>query len=588
MVSRARRRKKKQRARQIAPAAVALALIILIILIIGISFLVKKYSSSKELVDYEEYFSIAEEDDVVILLGNEVLETKAKLIDGEVYIDTDLLYEGVNARFYWDSQENVLLYALPTELVTVPAGSKEYTVGKNKQSESYAPVRLDGDTAYVALDFIQDYTAMTYEYAEEPVQRVHINVEFGTVQTVEVKKDTQVRDKAGIKRPILTEVSKGEKLYVLEEPEEIKDWTRVRTENGFVGYIQDKRISAVKEETLVCDYAEPVYENISKDYKINMVWHQVTSKVGNDNIYKLLASTKGVNTVSPTWIRLKDNDGGIESLAEQDYVDYCHQNGIEVWALVEDITYLDTIIDYEIFSRTSSRQRLVSNLIAQAIQYDLDGLNLDMEYINTQTGQAYLQFIRELSIMCRLNGITLSVDNYVPTEYSAHYDRAEQAVFADYIIIMGYDETPKGSTTAGSVASIDFVRNGIVNTLKEVPAEKVINAIPFYTRVWKLTPSTSSEAVDGYTAVCEAEVGMSSAERYGKVNAAETNWSQVHGQYFVEYENGGNLYQIWLEEERSVEEKMKLIKEYDLAGVSAWKLGLEKSSVWDVILKYVN
>lgn len=587
MASKAKRRR-RQRMRRLVPIFAAVGLIILITAIMVVSFLVKKYSPSKEVVDYEDYYSITSEDEVAILMGDELLETKAKLIDGEVYVDTEFLYDSLNSRFYWDSQENILLYALPTELVTAEAGSKEYTVGKDKQSASCAPVRLDGSTAYVALDFIKDYTAMTYEYEAEPVHRVHIVVDFGTVQTVEVKKDTQVRDKAGIKRPILTEVTKGDKLYVLEEYEEIDEWTRVRTEDGFIGYVQDKRIGTVQEETLTCDYTEPVYESISKDYKINMAWHQVTNQAANENIYKVLANTKGLNTISPTWFYLKDNEGGIESLASQDYVNYCHQNGIEVWALVEDITYKDTITNYEIFSKTSTRQRLVSNLIAQAIQYDLDGINLDMEYINAETGRAYVQFIRELSIMCRLNGIVLSVDNYVPAEYNKYYNRAEQGVFVDYVIIMGYDETPKGSTTAGSVASIDFVRSGIENTLEEVPAEKVINGIPFYTRVWKLTESTEEGSVDGYIASCEAEVGMDTADKYVSTNGAEVNWSEVHGQYFVEYENGGDFYQIWLEEEKSIEEKMKLIKENDLAGVSAWKLGFERSSIWDVILKYVN
>lgn len=585
------KQRQRKRMRRIIPVIAIVFLILLIALIMGIAFLVKKYSLSKEVVDYNKYYNVGAEDEVAVIFGEELLDEKAKLIDGEVYVDTDFLYERLNPRFYWDFQENSLFYALPTELVTAAAGSNEYTVGKNRQGEDYAPVRLDGSTAYVALRYIQNYTAMSYDYQEEPVHRVTIYTgsDFGVRKTVQVKKDTQVRDQAGIKRPILAEVKKGDTLYVLEEPEEIEEWTRVRTQDGFIGYVQDKRLlSATGEETFSAGFQEPVYESISRDYKINMAWHQVTNPTANENIYKVLADVKGLNTISPTWIRLKDNEGGIESLASQDYVNHCHQNGIEVWALVEDITYRNDILDYEIFTKTSNRQRLVNNLIAQAIQYDLDGLNLDMEYINEETARGYVEFIRELSIMCRLNGIVLSVDNYVPTDYTRFYDRAEQGVFADYVIIMGYDETPKGSTTAGSVASINFVRQGIENTLKEVPAEKVINAVPFYTRVWKLTPSADEAAVDGYLASCEAEVGMDSADKYVATNSAEVNWSEEHGQYYTEYEKEGDIYKIWLEEESSIEEKSKLIKEYNLAGIAAWKLGLERSTIWDVILRYVN
>lgn len=588
MASKAKRRKKRQRMRRLIPVLIVILLILLIAGILVGSHLYKKYSPSKDIVDYNEFYSIAASDEVVILMDDVQLEEKGKMIDGEVYVDTEFLYDNLNSRFYWDSHENTLLYALPTELVTTEAGSRDYMVGKTKKSASYAPVRLDGSTAYVALDYIKDYTAITFEVSKEPVNLVQIRTQFGEVEYVEVKKDTQVRDKAGIKREILAEVVKGEKLYVMEEYEEIEEWTRVRTEAGQIGYVQDKRIGERKQETLTCDYVEPVYESISKDYTINMAWHQVTAQAANENIYKVLADTKGLNTISPTWFYLKDNEGGIESLASQEYVDYCHQNGIEVWALVEDITYADTITNYEIFSRTSSRQRLVSNLIAQAIQYDLDGINLDMEFINAETGRAYVQFIRELSIMCRLNGIVLSVDNYAPAEYNMHYDRAEQGVFADYVIIMGYDEHYKKSPVAGSVASIGFVRDGIENTLREVPAEKVINAIPFYTRVWKEVESNAEGSVNGILNSCEAEVGMNSAEKYAKTNGVEPNWSEVHGQYYVEYEKDGATYKIWLEEERSIEEKLKLMKEHNLAGVAAWKLGFQRSSIWDVILKYTN
>lgn len=587
--ARARRRRKRQKMKRLIPVLAAIVLIILIALIMMVSFFIEKYSPSKELVDYRNFYAVGGDEEIAILLNDELLEAKAKLIDGEVYVDTEFLYSTLNSHFYWDSQENSLLYALPTELVMAQVGSNDYTVGKEKRSENYAPVRLDGSTAYVALRFVQNYTALNFEYYEEPVHRVYIDTVFGTVQTVEVKKDTQVRDKAGIKRPILTEVIKGEKLYLLEDTEEIEDWTKVRTQNGFIGYVQNKRISTTSQaEERTNDYVEPEYTSISKDYKINMAWHQVTNQTANENIYKVLANTKGLNTISPTWFYLKDNQGGIESLASQEYVNYCHQNGVEVWGLVEDITYKDTILDYEIFSRTTNRQRLVSNLIAQAIQYDLDGINLDMEYINVDTGRAYVQFIRELSIMCRLNGIVLSVDNYVPAEYNRFYNRAEQGVFADYVIIMGYDETPKGSNVAGSVASIGFVRSGIENTIAEVPAEKVINAVPFYTRVWKTSPSVEEGAVDGYLSTCEAEVGMDNADKYVSTNNAESNWSEEHGQYYAEYETDGDLYQIWLEEERSIEEKAKLIKEYNLAGIAAWKLGFERSDIWDVILRYVN
>lgn len=398
----------------------------------------------------------------------------------------------------------------------------------------------------------------------------------------------------GIKSPILTDVSKGDTLYVLEETEDVGDWTRSYvTALSVTSAINIWARRARRLQSPITQ--EPEYTNISKDYTINMAWHQVTNGDANSKVLETIANTKGLTTISPTWFFLKDDDGNIDSLASQTYVNYCHQNNIEVWALVEDITHKDTITDYEILSRTSSRQRLVSNLIAKAIEFDLDGINIDFEYINEDSAKGYAEFLRELSIMCRLNGIILSVDNYRPADHNRFYNRAEQGVVADYLIIMGYDEHYAGSEEAGSVASINWVREGIEETLKEVPAEKVINAVPFYTRLWEERPKTAEELAqesdtDDYVpnVVSSKAYGMDTIDKILATNGAEKTWDETTGQYYAEYVADGKTYKVWLEEEESIALKAALIKEYNLAGISAWKLGFERQDIWDTILKYVN
>jgi spore germination protein YaaH len=260
-------------------------------------------------------------------------------------------------------------------------------------------------------------------------------------------------------------------------------------------------------------------------------------------------------------------------------VNYAHQQGLEVWALVDNFN--ESVSTYDTLSRTSSRQRLVNQLTAAAIQYGLDGINVDFEMISTECGRAYIEFIRELSIMCRINGIVLSVDDpaYVPNAVSSQYFREEQGVFVDYVIIMGYDEHYTGSEEAGSVASYDFVETSIQNTLEEVPKEKVINAIPFYTRFWK---------TDEEGNVTSEALGMDAADQRAKNNEIEPTWDETTHQYYIELEYEGSIYQMWMEEERSIEEKLQLIKQNELAGVASWRLGFERADIWDVILKYVN
>lgn len=596
MTAKKRRRKRRTQVnRRVAPVLAAMMLIVVVLIGVFISFLIEKYSPSKERMAWTEYYSTQGGDEVSVILNNELTDIKGRMIDGEVYVTTDTVYDYLNPRFYWDQAENLFLYTTPTEVITAAVGSSTYTVGSQSYTESYVPVKVDGDTAYVALAYVQKYTGLQYEVMTDEVNRVNIITEFGTVDTAVAKKDAQVRYRAGIKSPILTDVEKGDVLYVLPEEEDIGDWTKVQTKDGFIGYIRSRSLGEKGQETLTSNYEEPVYTNITKDYTINMAWHQVTNSDANSKVLEMIADTKGLTTISPTWFFLSDNEGNIESLASQSYVNYCHQNGIEVWGLVEDIKYKDSIVDYEILSRTSSRQRLVNNLIAKAIEYDLDGLNIDFEYINSDSSKAFLQFLRELSIRCRQNGIVLSVDNYRPADHNEFYNLEEQGKVVDYVILMGYDEHYAGSEVAGSVASINWVREGIERALEQVPAEKLINAVPFFTRLWEERPLTEEELAELPSTDTSTQVkvsskayGMDAIDQVLETNGAEKTWDENAGQYYAEYTADGNTYKVWLEEEESIALKASLIKEYNLAGISAWKLGFERQNIWDIILRYVN
>lgn len=233
-----------------------------------------------------------------------------------------------------------------------------------------------------------------------------------------------------------------------------------------------------------------------------------------------------------------------------------------------------------VLKSTAAREKLSNLLVAAAVQYSLDGINIDFESIPEEAGDGYIQFIREISVKCRKNGIVLSVDDPVPMPYTAHYNRKEQGIVADYVIIMGYDEHYSGSEEAGSVASLSFEKQGIEDTLKEVPAEKIISGVPFYTRLWY---------TDAQGKITSEAMGMNTANQWMTDYGITSNWSQETSQDYAELTDAeGGKYQIWLENEKSLEEKAKLVKEYDLGGIAAWKLGLERSSIWDVLYKYIN
>lgn len=575
--------------KKVMTVMVAVIFIVVVGLIAVCTALVQRYTPTKDRADLQTYYNLKDPQDMAIILNNQMTGQVCRYIDGHAYLSYEFVHDQLNQRFYWDSNENILRYTTPSEVISVNAGSSEYVVTKEPHRESYTIVRVDGDAVYLAVDFVQKYTNLEVTLHENP-NRLILTSEWGDILTASVKKNTAIREKGGIKSNIVADVGKGDTVTVIEQ---LDEWSRVCTQDGMIGYTQNKNLSDAQTQTTSRPFEEPVFNHLLKDKKINMAWHQVTGQEANDQIANVLSQTKGVNVISPTWFYLNDNSGNIKSLASSGYVNYCHQNGVEVWALFSNLENPD-VDTTAVLTHTSTRDYLTNQIIAAAIEYDLDGINLDFESLSGEVGDAYIQFIRELSIKCENNGIVLSVDNYVPSDYTAFYNRAEQAAFADYVIVMAYDEHYSGSSE-GSVASIGFVTDGVKNTLKEVPAEQIILGMPFYTRVWECVPKgddvpeveMAAEDYVPYT-VNSSAVSMNEAENRVSVNGAEKIWSEEDGQYYAEYENGGNTYKIWMEDEASMELRLRLLKDESLAGGAFWKLGLEKSAIWDLIIKYIN
>ena len=353
------------------------------------------------------------------------------------------------------------------------------------------------------------------------------------------------------------------------------NWDQVATDDGYIGYIDKKKVGKASETTFERNFEREQYSYLTMDEKVNMVWHQVTSTDANAYFADATANMTGVNVISPTWFYLTDTSGNIASIASADYVAQAHEKGLKVWGLIDNFT--QDVSTTETLSSTAARQNIISQLIQAATGVGMDGINVDFESLSEDVGIHFLEFLRELSIECHKNNLVLSVDNPVPEDFTSHYDRAEQGRVVDYVIIMGYDEHYVGSD-AGSVASLPWVEQGVQDTLAEVPAERVINAVPFYTRLWRTTGgNVTSEAI-----------GMDQAQQVIAENNVETYWDKTTSQNYGSYDIDNSTYQIWLEDSQSIAEKVKLVSKYNLAGVSAWKLGFENSGIWQVISDNLN
>ena len=594
---RRKRRRRRPQSRRRRKRNLMLKISFFIILVVGTVaglFLWKRYGPTKEKADLDKYYGIQNENQLAVIINNGVLEPTGMISEGKAYIEYGTVRDYINERFYWDPNENIMLYTLPGDVVTVGVGSKDYTVSKEKNSEDYVILKTEGNTAYIALEFIQKYTDMEYEVYDDP-SRVMIVTETGETQVAQAKRDTQVRYQGGVKSPILTEISKKDEVTVIESE---GDWEKVRTKDGFIGYVTKSALKKVETRVINRNFDAPQYTGITKDYTINMAWHNVTNTDANSSVLEMIARSKGLTTISPTWFHVQDTAGNLESIASADYVNYAHQSNIEVWAAIRDFDggINSAEESYAMLSKTSNRENLTNQLIAAALQLGIDGINVDFEKISAECGEHYIQFIRELSVKCHQNGLVLSVDNYVPQEYNRQYHRKEQGVFADYVVIMGYDEHYGGSPVAGSVSSYNFVRSGIENTLKEVPASKVISALPFFTRVWKETPKTAeelsaqagTEAAEYSNNVESTAYSMAEAAAVVAQAGATANWDEETKQNFATWEAEGSTFKVWLEDVSSLEPKLQLMKDYGLAGTAAWRLGQEEPEVWELILKYVN
>lgn len=552
----------------------------ILILAIGIGIaIVKKMTPSDEVMLLTEYYQV-KDTEVMIILQDEIYDISGIMADGTVYIDYDTVIREFNHRFYWDQNENILTYTTPTEIIQAEPVGNKYSITKSMiktdAASEYPILKLYGDKVYIALDFVQKYSDFRYRFFVEP-NRVVIDYKWGEFLFTEVAKATQLRSGPDIKSPVLHQLPIGDELMYITDEAPRKGFTKAMTKNGIIGYVKEKNVKTSYYKEIQSDFNPPEYTRLTRPNKINLVFHQIFNKDAGDKLEALIGQTKGVNVVSPTWFSVDDVKGTMSSLASHEYVDKAKAIGLEVWALVDDFN--PEVDMYELLSYTSRRESLSNGLVEAAIQYKINGINIDFEKIPSKAGEHFIQFIRELSVKCRNNGIVLSVDNYVPAPYNKYYDRKEQGIIADYIIVMAYDEYYAGSDVAGPVASIGFVKDAIRNTLEEVPREKTIIAVPFYSRLWK-------ETTDGE--VTSESLSMTPASKVFTDNDLEPQWDDTYGSYYGEYEKDNSLYKIWLEDADSIEEKMKVIYDANVAGVGAWKLGLEREEIWNVIIRYLN
>ena len=562
---------KEQQKKKAAPVLVVLILIVLVGAAGVVSFLINRYKPGTEYMAGNEYFNLTDENSVALIQNGELLEEQAVLIGGEPYAAYTYVESQLNSCFYWDEETKGILLTTSGGVQTLLPG--DAAVAKTPGGQPAVQQESDGNV-YISLDVVKEYTDLDYAYYSDP-NRVVIRNEWDGVEQATVQSDTaQVRQKGGIKSLILADVQKGDTLLYLEN---LDNWCKVMTADGYIGYIQTEDISE-PEAIEVRTAKKDSYERITRDHKINLVWHQSTLTESNDAMAEMTAEMTGVNVISPTWFSVTDETGTISSLASADYVKLAHDAGREVWGLIDNFNEaFDETTD---LAYASVRSRIIEQLLAEAASCGMDGINVDFENLKEAGIPHYLQFLRELTSAAHAQNLVVSVDTPVPQAYTMYYQRGEQARFVDYMIVMAYDEHFAGSEEAGSVSSLPFVQQAVEEMTRVMPADQVICGIPFYTRVW-------TEKF-GQSAITSEVLGMDGAKNYAKENQMTETWDASLGQNVATVETSDARYTIWMEDEQSMEEKLKVIQSADLAGVAEWKLGFECADVWSLISEYIE
>ncbi|MBP3886726.1 MAG: SH3 domain-containing protein [Cellulosilyticum sp.] len=542
--------------------------LVLVAILMGI-FVHNKVSYVGEQVDPLMYFDEFQGNTNNLVYEDKRVDVKEpiQIIDDKVFVNCVAVNEYINDRMFYDQQEQVVTFTNTKEVVRLHEG--ENTISFSGIEGTYSVKKL-GDYLYIEEDLIKDLFGTEIKLGED--ERLFVATNTGVNQNVaKVKKKTYLRTHPQKKSTVIEVISGGEQVNIYEEEGE---YVRVRSENGIIGYLP----SADLKNYEVVEAADlPQVENWAVNplgETVKLMWDDMTTRSEKDFNTNKYARMQNVNVLAPAWFEFASEDGTLSDIATTSYVQQAHNRGMQVWAILRH-NFSEPQLTEEILSSTTKRQYVIDQLIGYAKQYGFDGVNVDIENIQNETSDVWVEFMRELYPQLKAEGLIVSVDVYTPSSWSDHYEREKVGESSDYFIVMAYDQHWSGSENAGSVADITWTEEGIVATLEEVPSEKLVLGIPFYTRRWK-------EDAQGLSSKSYSMSSMK--ELIDSLNVVPI-YDETSGQNYVEYIKEGATYKVWLEDALSVQKRIDLMEKYNLAGYGAWRLGYETSDIWDILNK---
>jgi len=497
-----------------------------------------------------------------IMDGNELKLPLSAL--EQVFKENVIRYEAASGSIIMTTTDHVL--RMKTDELTATLNSKPY--------ELYVAAEKRGDDVYLPAAPLSQLYGLQVEYqpSSGTVTLMQAGDQIARVKPANSTKGVAIRTEASIKAPIVEQVPGGE--IVRQWKQEDDHWTVVQGPNGAVGYAKLSQLEQSDSQMVpMPELPKPFEAPALTGGKINLTWEAVydnptnTAKIGD---------MPGVNVVSPTWFELQNGQGDIRSKADAKYVAWAHNRGMQVWALFSN--GFEPERTTEALATVETRFKMIQQILAFAQLYDLQGINVDFENVNVSDKDNLVQFIRELTPLLHEQGLVVSIDvtpkSTSPT-WSMFLDRAALGKTVDYMMLMAYDEHWASSPTAGSVASLPWTKQSLTRILNEdnVPPQKIVLAMPLYTRLWtEKDGKVSSKAI-----------GMEKVATIIKEQKLTPKLDESSGQNYVEYKEGDARQRIWIEDEKSLKSRIALVHEYELAGVATWQRAFQGGSVWTTI-----
>lgn len=553
--------------------------VFVIVSIISLLFIIYTSELSTETV-----FSTDEGEQLILRKPDSFIEYGSEdgvFIIGEentVYLSLGILSEQLNVKTSYDPEDEIAIITTLDKVIRFYGKTSKVKVNST-EVDYIRPMIMNGGDPLIPVSQIKDALKIECSISEETDSIVVRSLFNGQIVGEAKRNNVFLKNDKSAWAKVIGVLNYGDSIQIMGEED---DWIRVVTNYGLEGFLKKRNLTDMEAIQGI-----EVKTNSSlwqpENEKILLAWESVYSK---NPLTSKIKPMSGLNVISPTWIHLVDSSGKLKNRIGKDYIAWAKKRDYKIWALFSNS--FDPKLTDEFLNNSVAREKVINDLLKLIKDNGMDGVNIDFENVYLKNKELLVQFVREMTPIFHENGLVVSIDVTViggSDNWSRFLDRKALGEVVDYMAVMTYDEHWASSPKSGSVASLGWVERGIERILEEVPAEKLLLGVPFYTRVWTETPS---EKNPNKMSVKSKAITMKAAKEILKREDIIKLWDEDAGQYYVVYVEDNKVYKMWHENAKSIELKTDLVNKYNLAGVAAWRRGFETEDIWITIDNNIN